>query len=224
MKHNSFQTLTTLYNLVKIGGHKLYLDVDTRNDNYKDERQEFIRLVRTHGYDILSSDDFMYEEKMNEYNRVLELKAKSENFDCYDKLICDEICVCGQWIFTNKEFCGHKEETKVADIRGGHRTGAGRKPKNPELISTKTVVIRVPELHKQEIKTLIDWLVSKATQGEDVISALHSSINALEYKAEELNRQTSTGAVTEQAEKCEEEAKIIKDMCSVLPRFFTKKK
>lgn len=206
MKHINLKTLTALYNLVKVGGNHRYNYVDTSSDNFIDERKDFVNLVRTHGYDILTPGDFQFEAKIMEYNRVMELQAKAEGFTSYEKCTCKEICVCGQWIFTDKQYAFDTEEVTISDNRGGKREGAGRKSKNSALISTETVVIRVPKYHKDEIKKLIDWLVDKASSGDDVKGALFSAVSIIK-----LEEEGSRKAV------------LLEDLYSKIPNFYVNK-
>lgn len=206
MKHVNLQTLATLYNVVKEGGNHRYNYIETSSDNYTDERKDFISLVRTHGYDILTPGDFRFSEKVMEYNRVMELQAKSEGFTSYDKYNFDELCVCGQWIFTDKQHSFSSEEVEISDNRGGRREGAGRKSKNSALATTETAVIRVPKYNKDEIKNLVAWLVEKASEGTDVKCALFSAVCRFKSEDEESA-----------------EAKLLEELYSKLPNFYVNK-
>lgn len=186
MKHNSLQNSMTVYNLVKVGGNVNYRYTDIV-DSYIDERKEFVKQVRTHGYDILNANDFLYQEKLGEYNRVLELQAKKNGQSSYEKYLPKELCVCGEWLFTEIEFVTESKEENVKDARGGQREGAGRKAKHSSLVYSRTTTIRVPEIYKKDIKAFVDWLIDKAEEEQDVDSALFWSERALEEKGDKDN-------------------------------------
>ena len=183
MKHNSLQKLVTIYNLVREGGNYCFKEVDTHCDTYIDERKEFVKQVKTHGYDILNDKDGLLQEKLEEYNRALELQAKKNGQSSYEKYLPKELCVCGEWMFTENKFAESKEE-EIKDARGGQREGAGRKAKHSSLAYTKTTTIRVSEIYKNDIKNFIDWLIDKATKGQNICNAISSAEIALEEKGE----------------------------------------
>lgn len=189
MKHNSLQRLVTIYNLVREGGNYCFKEADTLCDTYSDERKEFVKQVRTHGYDILNANDFLYKEKLEEYNRALELQAKKNGQSSYEKYLPKELCVCGEWMFTEKECAVESKEEKIKDTRGGQRKGAGRKAKHSNLAYTKTTVIRVPEIYKNDIKNFIDWLIEKASDGQNICNAISLAEIALKWKGEKEDAQ-----------------------------------
>lgn len=189
MKHNSLKKLVTIYNLVREGGNYCFKEAVTYNDTYADDRKEFIKQVKTHGYDILNSNDFLYKEKLEEYNRVLELQAKKNGQSSYQKYLPKELCVCGKWLFTELEFVTESKEEEIKDARGGQREGAGRKAKHSNLAYAKTTVIRVPEIYKKDIKTFVDWLIYKASDGQNIRNAISSAGMALEEKGDKDNAQ-----------------------------------
>ena len=181
MKHNSLQKFITVYNLVKVGGNQCYRYTYTENDNYVDERKVFVEQIRAHGYDVLNSNDSLFQEKRKEYNRVLELEAKRNGQCTYEKCETKTMCVCGEWLFFESEYVTETKEVAIKDCRGGQREGAGRKAKHSKLMGgSMTAVIRVPKLNKVEIKNLIDWLIDKAEEGQDIGSVLYSAQRALE--------------------------------------------
>ena len=189
MKHNSLQKLVTIYNLVREGGNYCFKEADTLCDTYSDERKEFVKQVRTHGYDILNANDFLYKGKLEEYNRALELQAKKNGQSSYEKYLPKEICVCGEWMFTEIEFVTESKDEKIKDARGGQREGAGRKAKHSTLAYTKTTTIRVPEIYKNDIKNFIDWLIKKASDGQNICNAISLAETALEGKGEKEDAQ-----------------------------------
>lgn len=189
MKHNSLQKLVTIYNLVREGGNYCFMEADTHSNTYTDERKEFVKQVRTHGYDILTDGDILYKEKLEEYNRVLELQAKKNGESSYEKYLPKELCVCGEWLFTELEFVTESKEEKIKDARGGQREGAGRKAKYSNLVYTKTSVIRVPEIYKKDIKDFVCWLIGKATDGQNIREAISLAEIALEEKGDKENAQ-----------------------------------
>lgn len=188
MKHNSLKKLATIYNLVREGGNYCFKEADTYSDTYADDRKEFVKQVRTHGYDILNANDFLYKEKLEEYNRVLELQAKKNGQSSYEKYLPKELCVCGEWLFTELEFVTYSKE-EIKDARGGQREGAGRKSKYSNLAYTKTAVIRVPEIYKKDIKDFVGWLIGKAADGKNIRKAISLAEIALEEKGEKDNAQ-----------------------------------
>ena len=189
MKHNSLQKNKTIYNLVRTGGNYCFKEADTLCDTYSDERKEFVKQVRTHGYDILNSNDWQFKEKLNGYNRVRELEAKKNGQSSYEKYFPNELCVCGEWMFTEIEFVTDSKEENIKDARGGQREGAGRKARHSSIVYSRTTTIRVPEIYKKDIKTFVDWLIETAAAGQDIDSALFWSERALEEKEDKENAQ-----------------------------------
>ena len=206
MKHNSLQKIITVYNLVKVGGNEIYPYTYTDKDNYVDERKEFVKQVRTHGYDILSSKDWEFQEKLEEYNRVLELEAKKHGESTYKKYETKTICVCGEWLFFESEYVTETKEVAIKDCRGGQREGSGRKSRHSRLVGgSMTAVIRIPKLEKKGIKDLIDWLIDKAEEEKDIKSSLYSAQRALEEKGDK------------------EDAQLLEELRSRLPHFSVRK-
>ena len=189
MKHNSLQKNKTIYNLVRTGGNYCFKEADTLCDTYSDERKEFVKQVRTHGYDILNSNDWQFKEKLNGYNRVRELEAKKNGQSSYEKYFPNELCVCGEWMFTEIEFVTDSKEENIKDARGGQREGAGRKARHSSIVYSRTTTIRVPEIYQKDIKTFVDWLIETAAAGQDIDSALFWSERALEEKEDKENAQ-----------------------------------
>lgn len=187
MKHNGLQKRVTIYNLVRTGRNYCFKEVNTYSDTYADERKEFVKLVRTYGYDIFNSKDWQFKEKLNEYNRVRELEAKANGSSSYEKCLPDELCACGDWLFFESKYVTESKEEKIKDARGGQREGAGRKAKYSNLAYTKTAVIRVPEIYKTDIKNLIDWLIEMAADGQNINNAISLAEIALEKKGEKEN-------------------------------------
>ena len=180
MKHNSLQKFITVYYLVKVGGNQCYRYTYTEN-NYVDERKGFVEQIKAHGYDILNSNDSLFQEKMKEYNRVLELEAKKQGQSTYEKYEPKAMCVCGEWLFFESEYVTETKEVAIKDCRGGQREGSGRKSRHSRLVGgSMTAVIRVPKLEKVGIKNLIDWLIDKTEEGQDIGSVLYSAQRALE--------------------------------------------
>lgn len=189
MKHNSLQKPVTIYNLVREGGNYCFMEAATHSDTYTDERKEFVKQVRTHGYDILTEGDYSYKKKLEEYNRVLKLQAKKNGQSSYEKYLPKELCVCGEWLFTELDFVTESKEEKIEDARGGQREGAGRKAKYSTLAYAKTAVIRVPEIYKKDIKNFVGWLIGKAADGQNIREAISSAEIALEEKGDKENAQ-----------------------------------
>ena len=190
MKHNSLQKFITVYKLVKVGGNESYRYTYTENDNYVDERKVFVEQIRAHGYDVLNSNDSLFQEKLKEYNRVLELEAKRNGQCTYEKCETKTICVCGEWLFFESEYVTETKEVAIKDCRGGQREGSGRKSRHSRLVGgSMTAVIRVPKLEKKGIKDLIDWLIDKAEEEKDIKSSLYSAQRALEEKGDKENAQ-----------------------------------
>lgn len=217
MRHKHLQKFVTLHNVAKIGGRTIYWSVDTSVKEYGDDRRDFVSLIRTHGYDILSPSDFFFPEKVNQYNRILELKAKAGGCETYEKYAFSELCVCGPWLFTEFSFPPTQEAT-VKDNRGGFRPGAGRKSKNACLWSTQTAPIRVPAWQKDSIKGFIDWLIEKESECESVHELLLHAMHNSERIAEELSRE----GLHQQAQKESKKAVLFHELYEKLPRFDVK--
>ena len=189
MKHNSLQKIITVYNLVKAGGNQCYRYTYTEN-NYVDERKGFVEQIKAHGYDILNSNDSLCQEKMKDYNRVLELEAKKQGQSTYEKYEPKAMCVCGEWLFFESEYVTETKEVAIKDCRGGQREGAGRKIKHSRLVGgSQTAVIRVPKNEKNIIKNFIDWLIEMAEKGQNIDSALSLARWSLKGKGDKENAQ-----------------------------------
>lgn len=190
MKHKTIESIDTAYNIVKIGGNSCIKYIYTFIEDYMDVRKGFVDLIRKYGYDVLSKNDQEFKEKLDSYNQVLKLQAKKNGLSSYTKYELEELCVCGDYIFSEKDpDVEMVKETKIQDLRGGKREGAGRKAKHSKLIDSQTAVIRVPMIYKKEIKNFIDWLIDKAEEEQDVDSALFWSERALEEKGDKENAQ-----------------------------------
>lgn len=99
MKHKTIEAIDLAYNLVKIGGNSCVRYTNILGGYYSGECKEFVNQVRKYGYDVLSKTDQGFKEKLDSYNRVLELQAKKNGLSSYTKHEFDELCVCGDWIF-----------------------------------------------------------------------------------------------------------------------------
>ncbi len=179
--------LHKICNLVKKGGNTRYNYVQL--DNAFGEQKKFIELVKTHGYDVFTEKDVDFKYWLNEYNRVLELQAKKNGQSSYEQYEPKELCVCGEWLFTEIDFVTDSKEGEIKDARGGQREGAGRKSKYSNLVYTKTAVIRVPEIYKKDIKDFVDWLIGKAADGQNICKTISLAEIALKEKGEKDNAQ-----------------------------------
>lgn len=187
MKHKTIQ-IQEVYNLVRKGGN--YCCHYPRLDNAFGEHKKFVELVKTHGYDVFTEKDVDFTYWQTEFNRVRELDAKKSGCSFYEKYLPKELCVCGDWIFMDKDCVTESKEVEIKDARGGQREGAGRKAKHSNLIgASQTAVIRVPKFEKNKIKNLIDWLIEMEEEGQDVNFALFRSESALEEKGDKENAQ-----------------------------------
>ena len=166
MKHKTIEVIDLAYNLVKIGGNSCVRYTNILGGYYSGECKEFVNQVRKYGYDVLSKTDQGFKEKLDSYNRVLELQAKKNGLSSYTKHEFDELCVCGDWIFMEHDCVTESEEVAIKDARGGKREGAGRKSKHKNLIHTETTTIRVPKYYKNEIKGLIDFILRKNQESQ----------------------------------------------------------
>ena len=190
MKHKTIEVIDLAYNLVKIGGNSCVRYTNILGGYYSGECKEFVNQVRKYGYDVLSKNDQEFKEKLDSYNQVLKLQAKKNGLSSYTKYELEELCVCGDYMFSEKDpDVEMVKETEIQDLRGGKREGAGRKAKHSKLIDSQTAVIRVPMIYKKEIKNFIDWLIDKAEEEQDVDSALFWSERALEEKGDKENAQ-----------------------------------
>ena len=78
MKHKTIETTEYICNLVKVGGNSCIDCLSTRLNFRFDETREIVELLHKHGYDVLTKNDQEFEEKLDSYNRVLELQSKKE--------------------------------------------------------------------------------------------------------------------------------------------------
>lgn len=76
MKHKTIETTEYICNLVKVGGNSCIDCLSTRLNFRFDETREIVELLHKHGYDVLTKNDQEFEEKLDSYNRVLELQSK----------------------------------------------------------------------------------------------------------------------------------------------------
>jgi hypothetical protein len=162
MKHKTIEAIEAtefVCNLVKVGGNSCVECLSTRRHLLFDETREFVELLHKHGYDVLTKNDQEFKEKLDSYNRVFELQAKKNGLTSYTKYELEELCVCGDYMFVEKDYNLPSKEVDIKDARGGKREGAGRKSKHKNLMHTETTTIRVPKLYKKDIKELIDFII-----------------------------------------------------------------
>ena len=76
MKHKTIETTEYICNLVKVGGNSCIDCLSTKLNFRFDETREIVELLHKHGYDVLTKNDQEFEEKLDSYNRVLELQSK----------------------------------------------------------------------------------------------------------------------------------------------------
>lgn len=194
MKHKTIEAIDLAYNLVKIGGNSCVRFTNILGGYYSSECKEFVNQVRKYGYDVLSKNDQEFKEKLDSYNRVLELQAKKNGLSSYIKYELEELCVCGDYIFSERSYDVEVgKETEIQDLRGGKREGAGRKSKHKNLMYTETTTIRVPKYYKNEIKRLIDFIFEEEPGKPDVKEAFYKAYmevvaKANLYKDEKLKR------------------------------------
>lgn len=162
MKHKTIEAIEAtefVCNLVKVGGNSCVECLSTRRHLFFDETREFVELLHKHGYDVLTKNDQEFEEKLDSYNRVLELQAKKSGLTSYTKYELEELCVCGDYMFVENDYNLPSKEVDIKDARGGKREGAGRKSKHKNLEYSETTTIRVPKFFKKDIKELIDFII-----------------------------------------------------------------
>ena len=159
MKHKTIETTEYICNLVKVGGNSCIDCLSTKLNFRFDETREIVELLHKHGYDVLTKNDQEFEEKLDSYNRVLELQSKKNVQSSYTKYELEELCVCGDYMFVENDYNLPSKEVDIKDARGGKREGAGRKSKHKNLMHTETTTIRVPKLYKKDIKELIDFII-----------------------------------------------------------------
>ena len=196
MKHKTIETAATteVYNLVKIGGNSCIDCLCTKRNLYFDEKREIVELLHKYGYDVLNKNDQSFKEKLDSYNRVLELQAKKAGLSSYARYDIEELCVCGDYMFSERSYDVEVEkETEIQDLRGGKREGAGRKSKHKDLMHTETTTIRVPKFYKKDIKELIDFIFEKEPGKPDLKNAFHKAymevvVKANKYEDEDLKR------------------------------------
>lgn len=196
MKHKTIEAIEAtefVCNLVKVGGNSCVECLSTRRHLFFDETREFVELLHKHGYDVLTKNDQEFKEKLDSYNRVLELQAKKNGLTSYTKYELEELCVCGDYMFVENDYNLPRKEVAIKDARGGKREGAGRKSKHKNLIHTETTTIRVPKYYKNEIKGLIDFIFEEEPGKPDVKEAFYKAYmevvaKANLYKDENLKR------------------------------------
>lgn len=156
MEHKRYSLHSHFYNVVKVGGN-LYF---RHSYDWDDETRELYDLVRVHGYDVITEGEDDFSTKLEEYNESLIRSAKARNESSYPKLNLDHICVCGDWMFTERD-CEDLlgDPIPIPDLRGGKRTGSGRKAKYEFLFGTTP--LRVPKYEKDKIKEFIDFLIEQ---------------------------------------------------------------
>lgn len=145
-----------------------------KTPSFFDETREFVELLHKHGYDVLTKNDQEFEEKLDSYNRVLELQAKKSGLTSYTKYELEELCVCGDYMFVENDYNLPSKEVDIKDARGGKREGAGRKSKHKNLEYSETTTIRVPKFFKKDIKELIDFIIENPAS--NMLYLMHVSL------------------------------------------------
>ena len=180
MKHVHPDKLIQCYNVCRIGGDDFFYCVDLSNSNKSKDIESFIKDFKSHGYDIITPEDFHFTERVEEYNKVSLHCSRVWGSEYYRKYTFEEMCICGDWMFTRSVDRYSKVWTEVPK-KGGRRAGAGAKSKHNLLGGT--AVIRVPELQKKQIKEFIDFLIeTEQSDGVMLGVAILQGISALKEK------------------------------------------
>lgn len=186
MKHVHPDKLIECYNVCRIGGDAFFYCVDPSSNNKSKDVESFIKDLKSHGYDIITPEDFHFTERVEEYNKVSLHCSRIWGSECYRKYTFEEMCICGDWMFT-RSVDRYSEEWAEIPKQGGRRAGAGAKSKHN--LMGGTAVIRVPEYQKKQIKEFIDFLIeAEQSDGIRIGSAILEGIVSLKMDIEDWKK------------------------------------
>lgn len=222
MKHQKFEVGKEFNYVCHEGGNQVYLYASVSQRTMYKDIDVFFNQMDEHGYDVLTpKDGFAYEMALQMLNDAVRKQAIRDNLASYKRFTSamEEVCRCGKWVFLKYlPFVDAYEEMSLDEkSRGGARKNAGRKGQYGKLKYGETAVIRVPATKKDDIKALIDWLIEKESEGQDVRSALFSGKYLLEDYAEQ-----NKDYFPEKAQQRLEKAKLLSELYDLLPRFYVK--
>ena len=180
MKHVHPDKLIQCYHVRRIGSDAFFYCVDLSNNSKSKEVKSFIKDFKSHGYDIITPEDFHFTERVEEYNKVSLHCSRVWGSECYRIYTFKEMCICGDWMFA-RSVDRYSVEWAEVPKKGGRRAGAGAKGKHNLLGGT--AVIRVPELQKKQIKEFIDFLIeTEQSDGVMLCLSISKGISALKDK------------------------------------------
>lgn len=180
MKHVHPDKLIECYNVCRVGGDDFFYCIDLSNNNKSKEAESFIKDFKSHGYDIITPEDFHFTKRVEEFNKVSLHCSRVWGSECYRKYTFEEMCICGDWMFTRRHD-GYNEEWTEIPKQGGRRAGAGAKSKHN--LMGGTAVIRVPGYQKKQIKEFVDFLIeTEQSDGVSLGLAISMGISALKGK------------------------------------------
>lgn len=218
MKHVHPDKLIKCYNVCRIGGDAFFYCVDLSNNNKSKEVESFIKDFKSHGYDIITPEDFHFTERVEEYNKVSLHCSRVWGSECYRKYTFEEMCICGDWMFT-RSVDRYSEEWAEVPKKGGRRAGAGAKSKHNLLGGTS--VIRVPKYGKEAIKEFIDFIVENELKDR---GSLTRAISAGKFIIKERIEKWEERGLQELAEEDKKNLELLQQLYDKFPSgFFSKK-
>lgn len=179
MKHVHPDKFIQCYHVCRVGGSRIINCIDTSKPLISKEEESFVAEFKAHGFDILTPEDFYFSDRVGEFNEVSMRFARISEMSCYDEYSFEQLCVCGDWMFT----VGYDYVTESKDLpkRGGKRAGAGAKSKHN--LMGGTAVIRVPGYQKKQIKDFVDFLIeTEQNNGVSLGLAISQGISAIKEK------------------------------------------
>lgn len=217
MKHVHPDKLIECYNVCRVGGDRIISYIDTSHPQFLKESEQFVNDFKAHGFDILTPEDFFFADRVRDCNEVSMRYARINEMSCYDEYSFEELCVCGDWMFTTDYSC--VIESKDLPKRGGKRAGAGAKSKHN--LEGGTAVIRVPRYGKESIKDFIDFIIETNLQEERSLSfAIYEGMSAIKLR---IARYEERG-LQELAEDDKKNLDLLEKLYDKLPRGFCRKK
>lgn len=229
MRHQEYKGYPTEFVFLCKEGEKAVVEhaviEQRKNNRYIDS---FFVEMELHGYDIYTqSDGSHYEKALSDLNDGLRrYYLLLLNFSEYEKILSvDEICRCGKWIFLKRNVSNLERDYVPAEKgRGGKREGSGRKSNNQKLSFSKTTNIRVPEVFRDFLKNMSDFLILKAEEGIDIKQVLSNAEWQLHQAADNYRKSDYTSDVTDEwAKECDQAEDILKEIRQIIPWFSLKK-
>ncbi len=180
---------------------------------------EVKQFLLNHGYDVLnSSESTLVINALNTLSKDIATSSKEAFYIYYSPR---EVCRCGKWHFIVNECAFTKTAINYKDenisFHGGRRNGSGKKRYYTNLYNNETAPLKVPKHQKEEIKCLINWLIDKQYEGNDIKELL---VELLPYIKEKSHNEV----INKEDNKWEKIYSILSEMTNNIPHFYVREK